>query len=130
MTRKTLGFALITALLAAAPALAQTGVPEGAIGQEPAPPAVGTTVTASPEQQAQMDALTTPTLTTEVKLTIQNAAQELEILQLKAQQIAMAFEQARARLQQLIAAHTPEGYVINDKLELQKVAPKKEPGKQ
>lgn len=69
-----------------------------------------------------------PTLTTEQKLAVQNAAQQLEILQLRAQAIARDFEAARAALQQLVSAVTPEGYTLNDRLELVKVPePKKEP---
>lgn len=122
MFRKT-ALTLIVAVALSAALSAQNGVPEGAVGQAPTPPAVGT---AAPQQLAPP-----PVLTDAQKLQIQNAALLLENWQLKTQQAAGEFEKARAAMQQLIAAMTPAGYQLTDKLEFVKTPdPKKEPGKQ
>lgn len=59
-----------------------------------------------------------PALTEVQKLQIKNAAQAIELWQLKAQQAASEFEKARDAFQKLITAATPEGYVIDDQLNL------------
>lgn len=70
-----------------------------------------------------------PALTDVQKKDILLASKDVEIWQLRMQQAASEFEKAQARLTTLIKAHTPEGYQMNDKLELVKVPdiPKKEP---
>lgn len=62
-----------------------------------------------------------PALSEVQRLQIQNAAQAMEIWQLKAQQAASEFEKARAHIQELIATVTPKGWQLNDKLEFVKL---------
>lgn len=71
-----------------------------------------------------------PVLSDAVKSQIVIAAQAARIAELEAQRAISELEKARAALQQAIAAHTPAGYQLNDKLELVKLPePKREPGK-
>lgn len=71
----------------------------------------------------ELDARTdTPPVLTEVqRLQVLNAAKDVELWQLKAQQAASEFEKAQAALAKLIATVTPSGYRLNEKLELVKV---------
>jgi len=59
-----------------------------------------------------------PALTDVQKLTIQSAAKDVEIWQLRAQQATSEYQKAQAALQQYVASVTPAGYQITDKLEL------------
>lgn len=112
MIRKVLIFALVLTLSAVTTA------------QQPAPAAQQPAPSASPA----IPAAQAPALTDLQKLQILNAAKDIELWQLKAQQAASEFEKARATLQQLLAAMTPAGYQINDKLELVKLPEAKKPG--
>ncbi len=71
-----------------------------------------------PETTAGNATPDTPVLTEVQKLQLINAAKDVEIWQLKAQQAASEFEKARTTLQQMAVSMTPDGYVINEKLEL------------
>lgn len=126
-----------------AAAAAQTGIPEGATGQSPAPPAVGTaqsqtvklplcTGETNSDGTCKAPAPTAPpALTVEQKQQITIALQQVTIWELQAQRAAAEVEKARAAAQQLVSAIVPPGYSINEKLELVKLPePKKEPGKQ
>lgn len=66
-----------------------------------------------------------PALTDVQKLQIVNTAQEIELQDLRAVQACAPCQAARARMQQLLAAFTPAGYQVTDKLELVKIEPKK-----
>ena len=70
---------------------------------------------------AQETAPSTPTLTEVQRLQVLNAAKDVELWQLKAQQAATEFEKARVTLTKLIEAVTPTGYQLNEKLELVKL---------
>ncbi len=118
MTRKIL-ITLIAALALSASAFAQTR------STAPVSPAI------------VASAATTPALTAEQKLALQNAALALQnaalafkVAQLEAQAAAHAHAQASTALQQLLAASTPAGYVINERLELVKMPEKKAPDTQ
>lgn len=62
-----------------------------------------------------------PVLTEVQRLQVLNAAKDVELWQLKAQQAANEFEKAQTALMKLVATVTPTGYRLNEKLELVKV---------
>jgi hypothetical protein len=73
-------------------------------------------------------AATGPTLSEVQKLTIQNKAKDVELWQLRAQQAASEYDKARADLTKLLAEVTPQGFTLNDRLDLVPVpAPEKKP---
>ena len=70
---------------------------------------------------------TPPSLSEVQKLTVQNAAKDVELWQLRAQAAATEYDKARAVLTKLIADVTPAGFQLNEKLDLVPVPPEKKP---
>lgn len=61
-----------------------------------------------------------PTLSELDRLKIINASQQVELWQLKVQQAVGEYQKAQAEFAKQIAAVTPDGWVLNDKLEFVK----------
>jgi len=93
----------------------------GAQAPKPAPPPV------LPAPAAAGKAEPPPTLAETDRLKIINASQAVEIWTLKLQQAAAEVQTARTAFDQLVAAVTPAGWQLNEKLEF--VKKEKEPGR-
>lgn len=117
-------------------ALVLTLVSSAAFAQQPTQETLEvkpSTFEATPEQVAKMNALTAPVLTDAQKMQLMLVAKDVEIWTLKARVKATVewaeAEKAQQQLQQLIAAMTPEGYTMNEKMEFVKNPPQPAAGR-